>query len=183
MNESKISVRYSKALFQSAQGKNQLDKVYSDMLFIAELCKIDLIKEVLNSPVITPSRKRTVFHGILEKRSEGITLSLVDLLIKNGREKYLPDVARVFRDETLKSRGITQVTLTTAVSVDENTRKKVSDLVTGLFKTKVELKELVEPEIIGGYILKVNDNYIDASVRSKLRKIKKSLSGVSGTEE
>ncbi len=45
------------------------------------------------------------------------------------------------------------------------------------FKTKVELKENIDPEIIGGFILQIDDNYIDASIKNKLRKIKKELKG------
>ena len=176
MNESKISVRYSKALFQLAVEKKMLDKVYLDMLFIAEVCKLELLVEVLDSPIINPSRKKIILHNVLGKEIEGITLSLIDLLVKNGRERFLPAVARVFRDETLRYRGITDTTLVTAVPVDDRIRKQITELVTSTFKTKVELKEIVDEEIIGGFILKVEDNYIDASVRNKLRKVRKGLS-------
>jgi F-type H+-transporting ATPase subunit delta len=176
MNESKISVRYSRALFQSAIEKKLLDKVYQDMIFISEICKIEKIKEVLDSPIIIPSKKKKIFHGIIEKNIESITLSLVDLLIMNGRESYLPAIARVFRSETLKFKGITETELTTAIPVNDRIRKQITDLISSVFKTKVELKENVDENIIGGFILKVNDNFIDASVRNKLRKIKKGLS-------
>jgi F-type H+-transporting ATPase subunit delta len=176
MNDSKISVRYSRALFQTAVEKKLLDKVYQDMNFIAELCRIDEVKEILASPIIVPSKKKSILSGLLEKNVEKITLSLVELLIKNGREDYLPAVARVFRDETLKYRGITQTSLITAVPVNDITRKQISNLVSSVFKTKVELNESVEKEIIGGFILKVNDSYIDASVKTKLRKVRKGLS-------
>jgi F-type H+-transporting ATPase subunit delta len=176
MNDSKISVRYSRALFQVATEKNLLDKVNGDMLFISELCKIDEVKEVLESPVIRPSKKTAIFHGILEKNCEKITISLVDLLIKNARESFLPAVARVFRDETLKYKGITETWLTTAVPVNDKIRKDISEMIASIFKTKVELKETIDKEIIGGFVLKVNDNYVDASVRNKLRKIRKELS-------
>jgi F-type H+-transporting ATPase subunit delta len=176
MNESKISVRYSKALFQSAIEKKQLDKVYKDMLFISEICRMSQVKELLESPIIYPSKKVAVLHSVLEKEIEKITLSLVDLLVKNGRESYLPAIARVFRDETFKYKGITEAQLTTAVPVNEKVRKQIIELISRIFKTKVELKENIENEIIGGFILRVNDNFIDASVRNKLRKIKKGLS-------
>jgi F-type H+-transporting ATPase subunit delta len=176
MNESKISVRYSRALFQSALEKEQLDKVYKDMLFISEICHMSLVKELLESPIIIPSKKVTVLHSVLEKEIEKVTLSLVDLLIKNGRESYLPAVARVFRDDTLKYKGITEAQLSTAVPVNEKVKKQIIEMISKIFKTKVELKENIESEIIGGFILRVNDNYIDASVRNKLRKIKKGLS-------
>jgi F-type H+-transporting ATPase subunit delta len=184
MNDSKISVRYSRALFQSAVDKKQLDNVYMDMLYITELCKMDQVKEVHDSPIIIPSKKKKILHAVLEKNIEKITLSLVDLLIKNGRESYLPAVARVFRDETLKYRGITETYLTTAVPVNDKIRKQITELVSSVFNTKVELKENVDSSIIGGFILKVNDNFIDASVVNKLRKIKKGLSArLSSTEK
>jgi F-type H+-transporting ATPase subunit delta len=183
MNDSKISVRYSRALFQTAVEKDLLDKVYQDMLFISELCRMEEVKEVLKSPIIVPSKKRSVLLSVLNKNVQPVTISLVDLLIKNGRENYLPAVARVFKDETLKHRGITESTLTTAVPVNEGIKKEVKDLISTLFKTKVELKETVDSEIIGGFILKVNDNYIDASVKSKLRRIRKSLSVRTGSKE
>lgn len=176
MNESKISVRYSKALFQSAIEKKQLDKVYNDMLFVSEVCRMSQIRELLESPIIIPSKKIAVFHAILEKDVEKITLSLIDLLIRNGRESYLPAVARVFRDETLKYRGITETHLTTAVPVNEKIRQQITELISTVFKTKVELKENIDSGIMGGFILRINDNFIDASVRNKLRKIRKGLS-------
>jgi F-type H+-transporting ATPase subunit delta len=176
MNEGKISVRYAKALFLSAVEKKLLENVYRDMLFIAEVCKLGQLREVLDSPIIFPSKKKKILHGILEKEVEGITMSLIDLLVLNGRESFLPAVARVFRDDTLRYRGITETYLTTAVPVNDRIKKQITELVSSVFKTKVELKETVDKEIIGGFILKVDDNYIDASVRNKLRKISKGLS-------
>jgi F-type H+-transporting ATPase subunit delta len=175
MNDSKISVRYSKALFESAIGKKLLDNVYQDMILISEISSIAEVKEVLKSPVITPAKKKTILFGVLGKNVEKITLSMVDLLINNGRENFLPAVARVFRTETLKYRGITETSLTTAVQVNDKTKKKIIDLIEGAFKTKVELKETVSKEIIGGFILRINDSYIDASVKSKLRRVRKDL--------
>jgi F-type H+-transporting ATPase subunit delta len=82
----------------------------------------------------------------------------------------------VFHDETLKYKGITETYLTTAVPVNDKIRKQIIEFISSEFKTKVELNENVDKEIIGGFVLKVNDNFIDASIRNKLRKIKKELS-------
>ena len=66
MNESKISVRYSKALFRSAEEKGELDRVFGDMLFISEICRMSQVREILESPIIIPSKKTSLFHSILE---------------------------------------------------------------------------------------------------------------------
>jgi len=177
MNDSKISVRYSRALFQSALEKKILDKVNQDMIFISEVCKIPEAKEFLHSPIIVPSKKEAIFHKMLGDNVEKITLSLIDLVVKNGRESHIPAIARVFIHETMKHKGITESVLTTAVKVEANVKKQIADLISEVFKTKVELKENIDADIIGGFILRVDDNYIDASIRNKLRKIKKELKG------
>jgi F-type H+-transporting ATPase subunit delta len=175
MNESKISVRYSRALFQSALEKNILDEVNKDMILISEICKSPEIKEFLHSPIIIPSRKTTVFHNILGDNVEKITLSLIDLVVKNGRESHIPAIARMFLHETMKYKGMTESILITAVKIDDKVKKQITDLISEVFQTRAELKEVIDNEIIGGFILRVEDNYIDASIRNKLRKIKKDL--------
>lgn len=177
MNESKISVRYSKALFDLALEKNILDSVSRDMLFISEICKLPDAKELLASPVIEPSQKSNVLHKILEGNVEKATLSLIDLVIKNGRANFIPAITRVFVAKTMKYKGITKSTLTTAVEIDSKVKQQIIDMISVTFKTKVELEENIDPAIIGGFILKVDDNYIDGSVRNKLKKIKKELIG------
>ena len=118
MNDSKISVRYSRALFQSALEKKILDKVNQDMIFISEVCKIPELKDFLHNPVIVPSKKREIFHKMFGDNVEKITLSFIDLVVKNGRETFIPAIARVFIHETMKYKGITESVLTTAVDVD-----------------------------------------------------------------
>ena len=173
MNDSKISVRYSRALFQSALEMKIIDKVNQDMIFISEICKTAETKEFLLSPIIVPSKKTSIFHKMLEGNVEKITMSMIDLIVKNGRESYLPAVARVFIHETLKYKGITESVLTTAVKVDAKVKKQMTGLISEVYSIKVELVEKIDPEIIGGFILRIDDNYIDASIRNKLRKIKK----------
>jgi F-type H+-transporting ATPase subunit delta len=177
MNDSKISVRYSRALFQTAVEKKIIDKVNQDMIFISEICKIPETREFLQSPIIIPSKKSFILHKMLEDNVEKITLSLIDLVVKNGRESFLPAIARVFIHETMKYRGITASFLTTAVKINANIKQQLIDLIEEVFSTKVELEEKINPEIIGGFILRVDDNYIDGSIRNKLRKIKKELLG------
>jgi len=181
MNDSKISVRYSRALFESAIEKKILDKVYNDMIFISKICEMPEMKEFLYSPIIVPSKKTGILHRILEKNVEKLTLSFIDLVVRKERESFLPAMARAFKHETKKYKGITESVLTTAVKVDAGIREQVSTLIEGIFKTKVDLTEVVDKNIIGGFILRIEYDLIDASVRSKLRKIEKELKGISLT--
>lgn len=183
MNQSKISVRYSRALFESAIERNVIGRINQDMIRIHEICAMPEIRELLNSPIIVPSRKTKILHKVFGEDLHSLTLSLIDLTVKNGRESSIPDIARVFIHDTMKHNGITETILTTAVKVTPEVKKRISGLVSDLFKTKVDLKENVNEDIIGGFILKVDDNYFDASIRNKLRKIRRGLAeGSSDTE-
>jgi len=175
MNDSKISVRYSRALFQSALEKKILDAVNNDMIFISEICKIAETKEFLHSPIIVPSKKIEIFHKILGENVEKITMSLIDLVVRNGRETFLPAIARVFIHDTMAYNGITKSVLTTSVHLDTEIKRRITNMISEVFGTKAELEEVIDPEIIGGFILHIDDNYIDASVRNKLGRIKKEL--------
>jgi len=175
MNDGKISVRYARALFQSALGKKILEKVYQDMILISGVCTLPEFKELLKNPVIVPSKKTRIINNTIGSDIDHITSSFINLVLKHGREIYLPAIAREFIRATKEYNGITESVLTTAVKIDENLKKQISDLIAGIFKTKVEMSEVIDKDIIGGFILKVEDNYIDASVRNKLRKIEKEL--------
>jgi F-type H+-transporting ATPase subunit delta len=177
MNDGKISVRYSQALFESALEKKLLDKVYQDMIFISEICKIPEMRELLESPIIPPAKKIDVLQKVLGNSIEEITFSLFEMVVKNGRENFIPAIARVFIHVTKEHQGITESELTTAVKVDPKIKQKIADLISGIFQTKVELREIVDKDIVGGFILRVEDHYIDASIRNKLRKIEKELKG------
>ena len=76
---------------------------------------------------------------------------LIDFTVKNGRERYIPSIARVFIHETRNYKGITESALTTAVKVDPEIKKQVSALIEKLFSTKVDLKENIDDSIIGGF--------------------------------
>ena len=145
------------------------------MKYLSEICTVPEFKEMLESPIIKPSKKTGIIHKTIGRNLEELTFSLVDMVVRNGRENFLPSIAREFMRKTKEYNGITESVLTTAVRVDEKLLNRISGLIADIFKTKVELKEIVDKDIIGGFILRIEDNYIDASVRNKLRKIEKEL--------
>jgi len=60
-------------------------------------------------------------------------------------------------------------------------RERIVSLIEEIFETKISLNDSVDPDIIGGFVLRVGDNYVDASIRNKLRKIRKELKSGSVT--
>lgn len=175
MNESQISVRYAKALFQSALGLNMLDAVYRDMELVAKTCKLDDFWFMLTQPSLQPSQKCRLVETILKKHISEISHSLIELVIQNKREEYLPGIARNFRELYRKAKGIKTATISTAQPVEEETLNNIRKLIRKTYEAEVELTSAVDEDLIGGFILTVENMQYDASVASNLKKIKKEL--------
>ena len=175
MNESQISVRYAKALFKSAVEKKIRDSVNKDMELLAETCKLDDFQYMLELPSLQPSQKFKFISSIFAKKMSDTSLALINLVIKNRRESYLPGIARNFRDLYRTEKGIRSAELVTALEVDDSIIKSIRELITKSFDSDVELSASVDKDLIGGFVLKIEDLQYDSSVASNLKRMKKQL--------
>jgi len=175
MNESRIAVRYSKALFLSARERGMIKEVRDDMLFVLKLSKMADVRDVIESPIITNEKKRQIMSALFKEYVSEISLGLINLTVNNNRESFLPGIARSYIDLADTHEGITKVTLKTSVEISEKNRKRFIEIIERDMDTKADLEEIVDKEIAGGYILKAEDLYVDASLKTQLRKIRNEL--------
>jgi F-type H+-transporting ATPase subunit delta len=175
MNESQISVRYAKALFQSASEQKVLDEVHRDMELLTSTCKLEEFQYMLVLPTLQPSQKIKICESIFEKKLSGISISMINLSIKNKRESYLPGIARYYRELYRKEKGVRFASLVTAQAVDDKAMEGVRKLIKKAYDSEVELTASVDRDVIGGFVLTIEDMRYDASVASNLRKLKKQL--------
>lgn len=176
MNESKISVRYAKALFSLVKEENTLEKHKQDMELLYQCIReVPELQYVIQSPVIRSSEKIRLFGEIFRESMSPLSLSFIRLVLENRREEGLEGIARYFLTLIRAEQGIRSADLTTAKPVDDALRQSISALIAKKFNTKVDLHEAVDPAIIGGFVLKVGDQQIDASIASKLKRIKREL--------
>lgn len=175
MNESIISVRYTKAIFKLAVEKNSLETVKADMEQVyAVMAESEALKSIFQNPVLKPSKKIDIIKQIFEG-FHPLSLSFIELLITNRREIYLQDITRNFLDKYRQHKGIEPAVLITAIKADNTILAKVDQLLHNGLKKEIELSNQVDDKIIGGFILRIGDNQYDASVRSGLDKIKRRL--------
>jgi len=175
MNESQISVRYAKALFQSALEQQLLEDVYKDMEMLASTCKLEEFQYMLLVPTLQPSQKIKILGNIFEKHFSKISFSMISLIVKNKRETYLPGIARYFKDLYRKEKGVRIARLLTAQPVDEAGLKGIRSLIKKAYDSEVELTSSINKDVIGGFVLTIEDMQYDASVATHLRKLKKQL--------
>jgi len=176
MNSARISVRYAKALFDLALEGNVVEGVYRDMKSISRLCAMDEVKAVIGNPVIPLQKRKDIIIALAGDEAEKLTVRFIDLMFSHGRGDYLAAAARNFTDLTRRHRGIRQVTLTTAVPVSGELKKELAGLIAGEETGTIEFNEQIDGSVIGGFILRVDDSYIDASVRNRLNKFRKEFS-------
>ena len=98
-----------------------------------------------------------------------------ELVTNNGREALLPEIAESFDTQLKEQRGIVSVELVSAVKLDEETKKTILAKLDTLKKGTFEISETIDADLIGGFIVKMGDKQIDASVASQLNKLKQRL--------
>jgi F-type H+-transporting ATPase subunit delta len=175
MNESQISVRYAKALFQSAAEQQLLDRVHEDMVVLTNTCKLEDFQYMLVVPTLQPSQKIKLVGNIFEKYISKISMSMMNLVIRNKREAYLPGIARNFQELYRREKGVRTAMLVTAQPVGESAMNSIRELIKKAYDSEVELSSSVDGDMIGGFVLTIEDMRYDASVASNLKKLKKQL--------
>lgn len=171
----RLAYRYAKALLEIAIDKNQLDKVFADVEWLKAVCKTnpDFVS-LLRSPIVKSDKKQKIIAAIAQNNIGEITSAFIRLLTSKGREPHLPEILNEFINLYKKHNNISTVKLTTAVAVSNELRDGiVAKVKKAAGVDKVELEEIVNPDIIGGFVLEMGDQMVDASIAYDLREVAK----------
>lgn len=173
MSEFRIASRYAKSLLELAEEKKCLDKVVADMEQFTEVCKSnhDLVL-LLKNPVISHYKKLAILKEIFNGKVNDLTMSIFEILAKKNREMYLPEVAEAFKSQYYTFKGIVESTITTVHPLSDAIRKDISAIVKKITNSDVVLTEKTNPDLIGGFVLKIGDKQIDDSVSGKLKELR-----------
>lgn len=176
MSISAIRVRYAKAFFTLAKEKNLLGQLKTDIQGIFDICNqsADFI-HLLESPVVTTTKKSELITKIFKSQINPLTLNFLLLIIDNKREVHIPGICRNFLDLTRKDQNIKSAVMITATEINAVTVEKIREIISKELNATIELACQVEPGIIGGLILRIDDKQYDSSVNTQLRKIKQTL--------
>jgi F-type H+-transporting ATPase subunit delta len=176
MNYSLITVRYAKALYELSVEEGVQDAVKADMEIIsAAIRESEGFLNFLESPLIKSSDKIRIMGEIFKDNINELTLKFIRLLFGQKREVHLSGICRNFIRQYKEKLGIQEATITTAKSLSSEYINQINDYLANKFKVKIELSEKVDPAIIGGFILRIEDLQINASIQSHLKKIKREL--------
>jgi len=170
----KITLRYAAAFFDLATEKGLADKASEDMALLSNVCTSshDFVR-MLQNPVIHADKKKKVVTQIFGESVSKITLTFMNLMIRKRRERYLPSIAEAFDDLYKISKGIKTAYVTSAVSLVASEKTGVLDILRKLTDKKIDLVEKTNENLIGGFVINIDDYQIDQSLATKIKQLKK----------
>jgi len=166
--------RYAQAVFEIALESNKLKEWQSDLGKIAQLMQDAEFTSLIENPKLPFELKAKVTREILGKMNP-MALNLVYLLIAKGQLKNVGQLADEYERLLNDHHGIKTAEVTTAIALDNTEREKLSHHLEAIIGKKVSINIQVNPDILGGFIARIDDSLIDASIRNKLEMLKKSL--------
>lgn len=174
MSEYRIASRYAKSLLELAQEQNAVEAVLADMTLLEEVCDSNRdFLLVLKNPIVSSDQKLKILTKIFEGKVNNLSLEIFKILARKKREQYLLDIAKVFRKQYNELTGVVEASVTTVSPLSEGNKSDINGLLAKLTNdAKVELLEYVNPDLIGGFVLKIGDKQIDDSVSGKLRELR-----------
>jgi F-type H+-transporting ATPase subunit delta len=173
---SRAAIRYAKAVIEIAQTSGKAEAVNNDMeLILATIAESHELRTFLSSPVMKKDVKKLALSEIFSNvQSE--TNSLFNLLFENKRFEILDAIAKEYNRLFDESNGIEVAKVTTAFPITPELQAKVLAKIAEFSNKKITIENIVDPAIIGGFILRVGDQQYNTSVASKLSELKREFS-------
>ncbi len=170
---SRAAIRYAKAILDIAQTSGKADAVNNDMKSIViAVSESTELKDFLLSPIIKMEVKKSALSEIFSN-VQAETNSLFHLLYENKRFEILASIATEYNRLFDESNGIEVAKVTTAFPITPELETKVLAKIAEFSNKKITIENIVNPSIIGGFILRVGDQQYNASVSSKLSELKR----------
>lgn len=175
MSVARIATRYAKSLIDLSAERNQLDEVVKDITSFKKVVENRDFYLLLKSPIISIGKKSQIFKELFTGKFGELTSAFLEIILRKGREAYLPEIADSFMEQYKIRQKISSIKLTSAAPITE---AEINEIKSKLVKSsatsdQIEIETLVDPSILGGFILEFDDKLYDASVKHKLESMKK----------
>ena len=170
---SRAAIRYAKAILETAVSSGKANQVNADMKsIIAAIDSSADLKDFLASPIITSDLKMNALTEVFSS-VQADTKSLFRLLQENKRFEILLAIATQFNAQFDEMNGVEVAKVTTAFPMDAALEAKVLAKAATISSKKISIENIVDPNIIGGFILRIGDKQYNASVANRLQELKR----------
>jgi F-type H+-transporting ATPase subunit delta len=170
-----IAEVYARSLFEVAKDRDRLDVVREQLGAFADVLAEDRELSVFFfSPYFSTQEKQEGLERVLVGADE-VVVNFLDLLIEKHRMPVLFRIRRVYDTLWERENKILPVEITSAVELDDQTVKGIGDRIGQQTGQRIELTARVEPDILGGVVLRVGNQILDASIRNRLERLRRQV--------
>jgi F-type H+-transporting ATPase subunit delta len=174
MNVTQVAIRYARALFDLALEQQQLEEVTADIRLLARIYKASKeIRLLLQSPVVSSEKKEKILKDIFSTQVSPVTMKFMLLLARKGRESVLPGITEAFIQQYNDYRNILPVQLTSSAPLTNEIRKQITALMSQYTGSTIELTEMTDSALIGGFRLSWKDVQYDATLLHAIERLKR----------
>ncbi|MDH4157676.1 MAG: ATP synthase F1 subunit delta [candidate division Zixibacteria bacterium] len=171
-----VAHKYANALLLSTRDKNLVDKAYQQFNELRDYLASDpSLLKFLGAPQILEEAKMSVVREVFSGRLEPLFVEFLVVLIDKRRINHLPQIIDEFNDLVETEKGICRATVVTATTLDEAQRKVLTEKLARKTGLEIILEEKIDPSILGGMIVAMDNEVIDGSVLRGLNRVRDQL--------
>ena len=176
MAGTRAAIRYAKAILDTAHSAGVAAEVNNDMLLIESTITSNAeLSTFIANPTTSVDIKESALLEIFQDVN-AVTKSLFHLLFENKRFQILKAIASEYNNLFDKMNGMEVAKVTTAIPMDDEMKGKVLSKILTFSNKKIIIENIIDPSIIGGFILRIGDQQYNASIANRLRVLKRELS-------
>jgi F-type H+-transporting ATPase subunit delta len=173
MSGSTIARVYAEALFALAKERGLREELDREFMDLAGLFQENRsIHDFFASPGTPQDEKTEIIENTLAPHLHPVTIGFLRLLIHKGREMFIERILDAYQDLTEKAEGRLEIQVTSATPLDEETTTRIADELGRMTGQSVALDARVDPGLIGGLTVRMGDRRLDASIASRLRRLR-----------
>jgi ATP synthase F1 delta subunit len=170
-----IAVVYGRSLFEAALEQDKLDVVREQLGEFADALNEDRELQVFFfSPYFSTQEKKDGLNRAVDG-AEPIFLNFLELLLENHRMPAIFRIRREYDRLWEHHNRLLPVSVTSAVELDEQTVRHIGDRIAEQTGRTIDLSSTVEPDILGGIVVRVGNQVLDASIRNRLETLRKQV--------
>lgn len=172
---------YADALMAIARDGDFVDQIASDVDFLLGALKSSSdLQALVSNPLIDGEAKKSVLKGVTEGRVQGVFQNFLMLLVDRRRIFLLEAICEHFQEMMRELRNVVLAEVTSTIELNETQKESVKQKVTKMTgASSVELDTKIDPDLLGGVIIKIGSQVLDASIQGQLRRINASLTSSS----
>jgi ATP synthase F1 delta subunit len=174
-----VASTYAEALYESAVESDAVEAVSSDLdAFASAVEESPELSGALSNPDVDARSKKAVVATLTEG-AHALAANFLQLLIDRGRIGELAEIRGAFDERVTRAQGRLTVEAVTAVPLPDDLRRRIVERIQGKTGATVDLTESVDPEIVGGLVLRVGGVVVDGSLRHRLDELRQALRATS----